>query len=585
MTEEPKRHQLTAVAHNEDIFWEAPMILQDAMVHTQRQEGFVLATVLVFLLVLTLGVFFSAGMTRTNVQVVNNEQNQKEAFAAAEAGVDEALYRMSLVGGDTAAITGINGGTAFDASLTPTVPGRDTTNGASNYGITNTDTASTSQILFVTTAPVSGQNGRVPSLQPPATNRNLYSTSTADGAPVDMTATANLTIGWDLCTAPQAAIGASVGCGGGTGSIRQYPPGAATTRPIVKIVSTGQSGSARQRITVRATDCIPSSGITNGGIVSLGGICTQGVGLNGAGTISAAGVIQINAGATSNNPSTCTAASTGGAGSSISGSEINVVGGVSGNFNPPANTGVLPTADPYAGANLLPPCFTNGALQCQGDPSTQSQPGLKNGAACGGTASSPAVCTASSSGDVLSPGIYYGGVRISAGTAGNPIRLQPGVYIMAGGGFSSTSGNNYVVSNSGGVFIYNTSDPSHPTGTGAAASFNLANGNTLANLVAPSSGTFAGVVLYQDRTLSPQPDISITGGNALHILDGLVYAPGANFNVQGGTPASTTIGGSLIVNSISMIGASSLIVQNPATPVPTAACQTFAYVPIGWQDF
>ena len=154
-----------------------------------------------------------------------------------------------------------------------------------------------------------------------------------------------------------------------------------------------------------------------------------------------------------------------------------------------------------------------------------------------------------------------------------------------GGGFSSTSGNNYVVSNSGGVFIYNTSDPSHPTGTGAAASFNLANGNTLANLVAPSSGTFAGVVLYQDRTLSPQPDISITGGNALHILDGLVYAPGANFNVQGGTPASTTIGGSLIVNSISMIGASSLIVQNPATPVPTAACQTFAYVPIGWQDF
>jgi hypothetical protein len=104
-------------------------------------------------------------------------------------------------------------------------------------------------------------------------------------------------------------------------------------------------------------------------------------------------------------------------------------------------------------------------------------------------------------------------------------------------------------------------------------------------LVSPTSGAFAGVVLYQDRALSPQPDISITGGNALHILDGLVYAPGANFNVQGGTPASTTIGGSLIVNSISMIGASSLIVQNPANPLPNQACQTFAYVPIGWQDF
>jgi hypothetical protein len=559
------------------------MIPRYSAAPNRREDGFVLATVLVFLVVLTLSISFSARLTRTDIQVVNNEQNQKKAFAAAEAGIDEALYRMSLVGGDTAAITGINGGSAFDASLSPTVPGRDTTNGASDYGITNIDPASTSQILFVTTAPASGQNNRAPSLQPPATNRNLYSTNAADSAPVDMTATANLTIGWDLCTAAQATVGASIGCGGGAGSIRQYPPGAVTQRPVVKIVSTGQSGSARERITVRTVDCIPSSGAGNGGIVSLGGICSQGVGLNGAGTISTVGAIQINAGATSNDPSTCTAASTGGAGSSITGSQINVVGGVSGNFTPPANTGVLPATDPYAGANLLPPCFTGGSLQCQGTPVAQA--GLKNGVACGGTALIPAACTASSNGDVLSPGIYYGGIRISAGTAGNPIHLQPGEYIMAGGGFSSTSGNNYVVSDPGGVMIYNTLDPSHTNGAGAANVFNLANGNTLANLVAPASGTFVGVVLYQDRTLSPQPDISITGGNSIHILDGLVYAPGANFNVQGGTTAFTTIGGSLVVNSISMIGASSLIVQDPATPVPTQACQTIAYVPIGWQDF
>jgi hypothetical protein len=553
----------------------------------RREGGFVLATVLVFLVVLTLGIFFGAGLTRTDIQVVNNEQNQKKAFAAAEAGVAEALYRMSLVGGDTAAITGINGGTAFVASLSPTAPGRDTTNGASAYGIKNTDTASTSQILLATTAPVSGQNSQVPSLQPPATNRSLYSTNAADTAPVDMTATANLTIGWELCTAAQAAVGASIGCGGGTGSIRQYPPGAPTTRPVVKIVSTGQSGSARQHITVRAADCIPSSGSGNGGIVSLGGICSQGVSLNGAGTITAAGAIQINAGATSPNPSTCTAASTGGAQSSITGRKINVVGGVSGNFTPPATTGVLPATDPYSGANLLPPCFKDGPAQCQGTPPLQLG-GIKNGAACGGTASFPAVCTASSNGDVLSPGIYYGGIRISAGTAGNPVHLQPGEYIIAGGGFASTSGNNYVVSDSGGVFIYNTVDPSKTTGAGAAGQFNLANGNTLANLVSPTSGTFEGLVLYQDRTLGPQPpppDVSITGGNALHILDGLVYAPGANFNVQGGTSASTTIGGSLIVDSITMIGASSLIVQNPANPLPTQACQTIAYVPVGWQDF
>ena len=355
------------------------MIPRFTTASNRREDGFVLATVLVFLLVLTLSVFFSAGMTRTDVQVVNNEQNQKEAFAAAEAGVDEALYRLSLTGGDTAAITGINGGTAFDASLAPTVPGRNTTNGASDVGITYTDLLSTSQVLFVTSAPAPGQNNQVPTLQPPATNRGLYSTSSPDSAPLDIrtSLTENLTIGWDRCTPAQAAIGASIGCGGGAGSIRQYPPGAATTRPVVKIVSTGQSGSARQRITVRAADCIPATNNGNGGIVSLGGVCSQGVGLNGAGTITAAGLVQINAGANSNNPSTCTAASTGGAQSSITGSQINVVGGVSGNFNPAANTGVLPTADPYAGANLLPPCFTGAPSPCQTIPTPAPQ-GAKN---------------------------------------------------------------------------------------------------------------------------------------------------------------------------------------------------------------
>ena len=524
------------------------MISQTLAARTRREGGFMLATVLVFLVVLSMTVFFAARMTRTDIQVVNNEQNQKEAFAAAEAGIDEALYRLSLVGGDTAAITGVNGGSAFDASLAPTVPGRDISNGASDYGLTNTDTASTSQILFVTTAPASGQNDRVPTLQPPATSRSLYSTSAADSAPVDMSTTTNLTIGWDLCTAAQAAAGAP-GCAGGAGSIRQLPT--TSPRPVVKIVSTGQSGSARQRITLRAVDCIPASGAGNGSIITLGGICSQGVGLNGGNSISAAGVVQINAGATSANPSTCTSASTGGAGSNITASEIRTVGGVSGNFNPAATTGVLPTTDPYAGNALLPPCFTGNPLACQGSPVTQS--GMKNGATCGGTAAAPARCTASGNGDVLSPGIYYGGISVSAGTSGNPVRLQPGTYIMAGGGFASTSGNNYVVSNTGGVFIYNTFDPSSPNSTnGRANVFNLANGNTTANLVSPTSGDLAGVVLYQDRTLSPQPDITLTGGNAIHVSRRSCVRSRRQLLHPGREYLFTTIGGALIVSLMPM---------------------------------
>src|SRR5207249_12313628 len=109
----------------------------------RRESGFVLATVLVFLVVLSLTAFFAAKLTRTDVQVVNNLQNEKEALFAAEAGVNEALYRLGLIGGDRATIAGVNSGNAFDASLAPGVlapnsPVRDTTNGASDYGIVTT---------------------------------------------------------------------------------------------------------------------------------------------------------------------------------------------------------------------------------------------------------------------------------------------------------------------------------------------------------------------------------------------------------------------------------------------------------------
>jgi hypothetical protein len=547
-----------------------PVTPRYAAATNRGENGFVLATVLLFLVVVTVGIFFAAGLTRTNVQIVNNEHNQKEAFAAAEAGIDEALYRISLIGGDTAAITGINGGTAFDASLAPSVPGRDTTSGASDYGITSADTSSTSQILFVTTAPVAGQNDRVPSLQPPATNRSLYSTNAADSAPVDMTTTTNLTIGWDLCNAAQAAVGASIGCAGGAGSIRQYPPGATVQRSVVKIVSTGQSGSARQRITVRAVDCIPSGGFGNGSVVSLGGICsTDSLGFNGSTNLTAAGAVQVNAGADKANPAAqCVSADTGGAHSAITASAIRTVGSANGNFNPPAETGVLPAGDPYAA--LLPPCFTGGPLQCQGVMITQL--GRKNGAACGGTASNPALCTANSATDVLSPGIYYGGISITK----DGVQLQSGTYVVAGGGFN-LQGNT-----TGGAFVYNTSDPD-PVGqtkaAGAPGAFDADDGS----LAAPTTGDFAGVVLFQDRAVTV--GISLQGGSATRVLDGLVYALNANLFIKGGAHSATTISGSLIVKNLTLQGGTELYVQNASTPPPTSSCGTYTYIPISWQDF
>jgi hypothetical protein len=543
------------------------MIAQFMAATVRREGGFMLATVLVFLVVLSLTVFFSAGMTRTSIQVVNNEQNQKEAFAAAEAGIDEALYRLSLVGGDTAAITGVNGGTAFDASLAPRAPGRSLTTGASDYGLNDTDTASTSQILFVTTAPASGQNNRVPTLQPPATNRSLYSTAFADSAPVDTSPTStitNLTIGWDLCTQPQVDAGAP-GCAGGAGTIRRLPT--TNPRPVVKIVSTGQSGSARQRVTVRAVDCVPSNVGGPGGIVTLGTDCAQGLSLNGSNSITAAGAVQINAGADRTDPSSCTsAAALGGNSSFITAADINIVGGTSGNgtFTPTAETGVLPTSDPFS--NLSPPCYP--PASCSPIPTTQN-----------GSAATPQKLIVNSAA-TLNPGIYFGGIDIrSAG-----VTMNSGIYIMEGGGFS-VGNSGVVTSGPGGVMIYNTRVPGATTGAGAAASLSLQNGNTSPSLAALTSGPFTGFVFFQDRNLpSPQPDLFIQGGsNSGRVLDGIVYAPGAGVNFQGANPV--IVGGSLVVNSMNFVGSSGLVVQSPTTTGPTPLCSQIAYLPISWQDF
>src|SRR5262249_23901356 len=143
-------------------------------------EGFILATVLVFLVVLSLTAFLAARLTGTDVQVVNNLQNEREAFTIAESGVHEALYRMSLAMGDKATVSGVNGGTAFNASLSPVVPGRSAPVGVTPYGLDYTNTTKTAQIILSTGGPATGTNRNVvPSLQP-ASTRLLYSTSAAD---------------------------------------------------------------------------------------------------------------------------------------------------------------------------------------------------------------------------------------------------------------------------------------------------------------------------------------------------------------------------------------------------------------------
>jgi hypothetical protein len=537
----------------------------------QPERGFILATVLVFLVVLSLTAFLAAKLTRTDIQVVNNLQNQKEALAIAEAGIHEALYRMSVAIGDTSTVNG----QTFNASLAPIVPGRAAPVGVTSYGIASATPASTSQVIFTTSGvPATGTNNVVPTLQP-ASLQLPYSLGTADTAPVDLGSTANLTVGWDVCAGPAPSIGCNTA--NSFYPIRGLP--ISSPRPVAKIVSTGRSGTATQKISAWAVDCIPSQTPGEGAIVALDQGCPGGTGgaqLNGRNTITTSGHVQVNAGATYNPPSSCNAASTGGAQSFIHGGSINVSGNIggNGNFTPAPTTGSLPLADPYSG--LVPPCYTGGPAPCQGSPAVTT---VRNG-----SAASPSTYTVNTPGATIQPGIYYGGIDITS----NNVTMASGYYIIAGGGL--TVGNNASVSSAaGGVMIFNTLDAANPNGQGAAGSLSLNNGNTSPNFTAISntSDPFYGVVFFQERAptlpLAQQPDLYIQGGGVGRALDGLVYAPDAFMHVQGSNVVN--LGGALIVRAMDFAGSSGLNVQNSNTGLPGAACGGLAYQIIGWQDF
>lgn len=100
----------------------------------------------------------------------------------------------------------------------------------------------------------------------------------------------------------------------------------------------------------------------------------------------------------------------------------------------------------------------------------------------------------------------------SAGTAAN-VTLSPGVYIMAGGGFSICGAAS--VSATQGVLIYNTVDPGSPSGAGALGQVDI---NTAGNVhLGPmSSGPYAGLTIFQDRnqTLVPGTKCDAKSGNS-----------------------------------------------------------------------
>jgi hypothetical protein len=98
--------------------------------------------------------------------------------------------------------------------------------------------------------------------------------------------------------------------------------------------------------------------------------------------------------------------------------------------------------------------------------------------------------------NTLSPGVYCGGLTIG-NTNGATFTLSPGVYVMAGGGLTMNSLANVTGT---GVTVYNTSS----AGWGCSSSYNYTpitiSGQVTANLTAPTSGAYNGILMFGNRT-------------------------------------------------------------------------------------
>ncbi len=122
----------------------------------------------------------------------------------------------------------------------------------------------------------------------------------------------------------------------------------------------------------------------------------------------------------------------------------------------------------------------------------------------------------------VSPGVYCSGLTIN-GTA--TVTFNPGLYIINNGAFT-INGNANV--HGTGVFFYLTGNASFTWNGGSALSF-----------IAPTSGTYEGVLLFQD------PGDTSTGtinGNNASVIQGAVYMPKAPITINGtGSTAAYTI--------------------------------------------
>ncbi len=175
-------------------------------------------------------------------------------------------------------------------------------------------------------------------------------------------------------------------------------------------------------------------------------------------------------------------------------------------------------------------------------------------------------CTVSNqnySGNVtLSPGVYCGSFNFN-GTGS--VKLNPGLYVFKGVSWNLNSG--WTMSGSGVTLYF------------ADTSYLQFNATAAVNLSAPTTGTYANILMYEASGLSTS-SFTINGSNATpDALTGLIYLPSRNVTLNSGASVNgatiTMVVNSLIMNGVSWnLSSSAYTIPSASTTVTTTQTTT-----------
>lgn len=142
--------------------------------------------------------------------------------------------------------------------------------------------------------------------------------------------------------------------------------------------------------------------------------------------------------------------------------------------------------------------------------------------------STPATCLKSgnykpSDGEVLQPGRYCGGIKIANG---RDVTLAPGEYLIDGGRFHVAGGSELIGE---GVTLFFVND----------GSARMDNGTDI-RLSAPTSGPYAGFVMFQDRDIPNQANLKVVFNGGVNLtMTGVMYFPNQDVLINGGANINT----------------------------------------------